>query len=351
MTKRLKISDTLKWKPILSNDYSILKFNLKKFIIADVSDSKNLSYLVTKLQNVYPLLNDVNKYKRVRKLDNNKFEVLVCEKDDYKGFSDDMYSHLLNVRELDLPIDKILTKKQFDLVSKSYWPMAFHMNKHIESLLDQSYFTKNESMCLKIDYYARLVVELALYFRSKSAALIVNPKNDNLIGCGIDSREDHPLRHSIIDALDNVAARQAIELGNNINIEKYNCHNENLKKFIKEKYDENNSKYENLKNNFEKSLDKSDYLCTNYDVFLTHEPCSMCAMALIHSRVSRVFYIFNTKYGYLNTKCKMHCVSNLNHSFEVFEAVDFYSDSMFSDYFTKPDTSHINYLEIKNDLN
>eukprot|EP00940_MAST-03C_sp_MAST-3C-sp2_P002115 g2115.t1 len=62
------------------------------------------------------------------------------------------------------------------------------------------------------------------------------------------------------------------------------------------------------------------YLCTGCDIVLTSEPCVMCAMALTHSRIRRVFYALpNERSGALGTRYCLHSISSLNHRFRVFE--------------------------------
>ena len=66
-------------------------------------------------------------------------------------------------------------------------------------------------------------------------------------------------------------------------------------------------------------LDMSQgYLLNSYDVYLTHEPCLMCSMGLVHSRVRRVFYNQLSSRGALGTLAKLNTIQELNHAFEVF---------------------------------
>ncbi|KAJ9167219.1 hypothetical protein P3X46_021885 [Hevea brasiliensis] len=64
------------------------------------------------------------------------------------------------------------------------------------------------------------------------------------------------------------------------------------------------------------------YLCTGYDIYLVWEPCTMCAMALVHQRIRRIFYAFpNPNAGALGSVHRLQGEKSLNHHYAVFRVV------------------------------
>ena len=59
------------------------------------------------------------------------------------------------------------------------------------------------------------------------------------------------------------------------------------------------------------------YLCNGCDAFVTVEPCAMCAMGLVHSRIRRLIYALPAAEGALGSKYRVHTVPSINHHFQV----------------------------------
>lgn len=66
-------------------------------------------------------------------------------------------------------------------------------------------------------------------------------------------------------------------------------------------------------------IPEDSYLCTGLDLYLSTEPDLMTAMALVHSRIRRVFYQTSCPvFGALGTHYNIHSLRSLNHHFRVF---------------------------------
>ncbi|CAN6934910.1 unnamed protein product [Brassica oleracea] len=101
----------------------------------------------------------------------------------------------------------------------------------------------------------------------------------------------HPLRHASVVAIESSAARYRYLFPNptdNSQPSNADCPAKRQKTNSHNPEVQNNKKEEALR---DPSIEKP-YLCTGYDIFLLWEPCTMCAMVLVHQRIRRIFYAF-----------------------------------------------------------
>lgn len=306
------IKEELTWNlvPVLDDKYHC---NLKEELVfvAEIIDRKETSRLVKDLCIAYPIpelihlkrvstkkveneckieilllpVKEVNKLKNIQLNEQVPIETILDENINRNGLS--RHAVVCSV-----PKSAPLTRAQYEAAA-SLWATQFHEDKYISRILNDTLFTFKDKK--RMENYMKRAIEAGINAKSPVGALVVNPTTDEIICIAIDLRKNHPLQHATMVAIDLVAKSQGGGA--------WNMNDLNL--YFKKDY----------------STSPVPYLCTGYELYVTREPCIMCAMALVHSRIKRVFYGCATSWGKLGSSLKLHTQNGLNHHYEVWKGV------------------------------
>ena len=296
--------------PVLSDEQS-RDIELIEAFAAPIVDKKETSRLVRELNTVHPF-NGLQHLKRVRAVKekvSHSLEVLLCLVQDAPHAGAPVSVDLLlggAVRPdglglpfvVKVPARAPLTRAQFELVSKQ-WPTSFHEDKQVAVALKGELFSPEQ----KTRMQAYMTAALAAAEAGKGhgmepvGAVIIDPATQTIVAMGHDCRADHPLQHAVMVCIDLVARTQG---GGCYCFSRYpSC------RFVP----------------LDLAAAAQPYICTGLDLYVTREPCVMCAMALVHSRIGRVFYGTVSPDGALGSKYRIHAQKDLNHRFEVYQGV------------------------------
>ncbi|CAG9766258.1 unnamed protein product [Ceutorhynchus assimilis] len=324
--KKIKLDEKI--LPILADDL-LEDTPLVEVFVDSIKDQKTISKVVKDLNASCPIP-ELTHLKRIKAkeilllIKNNLEKQQVHEYLKSNGFNVSLLCNQIRI----VSVAKIApkTKTQHAKVNQ-LWPCNFHSDKYIEKLSTNTLFDHSE--ILEHQLYMKVAIEVARYSKQNKIAhfskgvVIVDPKIKSIVALGYSVTHENPCKHAPMIAIDNVAKTQNGGAWNNyeqLTTTKLNLCGIHPKLYtlLQEKFPQITFGASRFKGKSIKEPSDGPYLCTGYCVYSTHEPCIMCAMALVHSRVKRVFYGVKTNNGGLGTLCKVHTVKDLNHHYEVF---------------------------------
>jgi len=241
------------------------------------------SRLVRALNKLLPLPSNLGHLKRVHS-SAGCIEVLLWEAETGK---EDSASRLAGLTELGL--NSVLeprlgetevaarpprSTQQYQQLRESprYWPTNFHPDKELDMVVSGAWQAETQA-----------ATQLLVARCRGWGGLVVRPGSTEILAKAGPDQEAHPLRHTSMLLVAEVA---------------------------------------------QVASSTAQYLLSGLEVWLWREPCHMCAMALLHSRVARLVFCVTSRDGALVTTDRLHIRQNINHRYEVFQACsDFSSGS------------------------
>jgi len=170
----------------------------------------------------------------------------------------------ITIEKIPVPKFPVLTHEQFAIANK-IWPIR--VTTPLTDIWMEPDSVAKEKICNRLNCLINIDNPCAT-----GACIFISPSSEELLE-GFSQTNKNPLNHAVIDACNKVGK-------------------------------------------------VSDYLATGFHVFCLGEPCVMCSMALLHSRVAEVYFIQTDgeekKFHGLGSTVSIHCNPQLNHRFRVF---------------------------------
>ncbi|XP_034478362.1 probable inactive tRNA-specific adenosine deaminase-like protein 3 [Drosophila innubila] len=342
-TAHLELDDVYGIKALLSDEYK-KDITLIKVHSCQLESKQQLQAVIQELAQKLPHFQHL---KRVH--DRN---VLICPTADIKDtlelhlkqhqISDNVLQALCrNVNVVEVPASSAKLRVQYDQMIK-YWPCKFHPDKYAESLQNGSNFTVSQRLFHK--RMAQLLRSLSKDLNEdQPVAICVDPRQPSIVAIA-GSNSDSSHQHCVMWLVDHVArSQQGGAWQSQLDFVQDKQNTRRTLRGLPQTYYDYLQRHEHCQDlqygaelprrgYSEQSTDDQvtsadndnlskygPYLCTGYDIYLLREPCLMCSMALVHSRVKRIFFLEQSENGALTTSFQLHSVKELNHHYEVFQ--------------------------------
>lgn len=212
----------------------------------------------------------VKRFKKIVVEGEVKLDMLLCS---YSSFSREKIVEIFgypideDLRVVDVPVDSPSTRELALQWGSKYWPIAWKGNPNHQFL---------KKVDIDIEEVQKNINQLVESLNGDLPFITLFDGSHKVISH--DCRTEHPLHHSIMKGIQMVADQEKETRTSDIN---------------------------------------GNYLLNNYTIYTTYEPCVMCCMALVHSRVDRVIYLQSQPTGGFESNYQLGVRDGLNWKFEV----------------------------------
>ena len=313
-----------------------------------ISEPKNVSTILKTLSNSFPIPAAFQHLKRVRRRttttttskSNVFLEILVqlIEANETTTASEPAAPEIIramisSVQVTHVPGQKPQTKEEYE-IAQQMWPASFHFNQKTTADSNQELIELQE----KGKRWMNEVKEVARATGSLTGCIVVDPTTSSLVArsCDLCDRAmdgiettnamlRRRLRTPVMRCID-IVARVHAQTSTRARAIAQRLHESSR---ISSTSSTTTSSSSDATATHEDTTPPAQltsqpttteaYLLTGLDVYLTHEPSPMEAMALLHSRVGRVFYEqANLNSGVLGSRGMLHEAKTINHRYKVY---------------------------------